>query len=147
MDIKKIYIYICEDVCVISRLTSMKGFLYCRAFRSADGTLRKSIQDYFNTESIFPLTVHLAWLEISESAQEMSLYATYCLSSSPPTVIYSATTPLLQAVRSSGPTDSPAVSALVLQHMWCFSLVVFSSLRSVYPLRPKSSSLSPQRLA
>ena len=55
--------------------------------------------------------------------------------------------PLLQAARSSCPTDSPAVSALVLQHMRRFSLVVFSSLRSVYPSRPKSSPLSPQRLA
>lgn len=55
----------------------MKGFLYCRAFRGANGTLRKSIRDYSNMESIFPLTVHLAWLEISEGAQEMSIYATY----------------------------------------------------------------------
>lgn len=62
----------------------MKGFLCCRAFHSADGTLRKRIRDYSNTESIFPLTVQLAWLEISESAQEMSLSATYYLSSLPP---------------------------------------------------------------
>lgn len=77
----------------ISRLTSMKGFLYCRAFHSTDGTLRKSIRDYSNMESIFPLTVHLAWLEISEGAQEMSLNATYCLSSTPTTVICATTPP------------------------------------------------------
>lgn len=112
----------------------MKRFPCCRAFQSANGTLRKRIRDYSNTESIFLLTVHLAWLEISDSAQEMSLYATYYLSSLPPTAIYSAITALHQTARASCPTDSPAFlprcfSACHAFPWWCFLASALSTHR------------------
>ena len=92
----------------------MKGFLCCKAFHSADETLRKRIRDYSNTESIFPSLCSLpGWKSQKVPGR--------CLSLPPTTRHHFPHSCILcdhrppPAVRASCPMGSPSFLT------WCFS--------------------------